>query len=323
MVIGDSITQESAGDYTWRYRLWQHLTATAPGRVAFVGDRDDIWDNVADKGGSHAYADPNFDSEHHARWGDALRNETPVMADVVRAHPADVMLIALGANDVSYWTQPPDTAILMKRLIDNVRAVNPNMTFVIGHVLARADFHDDHMNLPGAPVFDQILDAQAAGWSTATSKVVVADTDRGWNPLVDAWDGSHPTPDGEMIIARGFADALAGLGIGALFGPLPPHIPWPAVGREPTAAPAAPGSDRITLTWAPTPGATQYVVEREVVSWHEQAFTRQNGDGVAGYSWTSDPLLPGVEISYRVVPWKGRMPGSPSPAVTVTIGAAP
>jgi len=318
LIIGDSITHESAGDYTWRYRLAQHLERTARGQVDFVGDHDDIWDNVADKSGSYDYADPDFDRQHHARWGDSLRNEVPHIADAARANPADVMLVALGANDLAYFTQPPDTAVLMRQLIDNVRQVNPNMTFVVAHVLTRADFNDDSMNLPGAPPFNAILDAQAPGWSTPTSKVVVARTDLGWNPLRDAWDGSHPTPDGEEIIARGFADALAGLGIGADYGPLPAHIPWPGIGRAPVVVPAAAGDTRVTLTWPATPGATQFIVERQVVTWHEPGFTAAPGS-VAGYTWTSDPLVPGVTVAYRVVPMKGRMAGSPSPATTYTV----
>jgi lysophospholipase L1-like esterase len=322
MIVGDSITHESAGDYTWRYRLAEHLTRTAPGRVDFVGDRDDLWDNVADKGGSHDYADPSFDSESHARWGDSLREEVPRIEGVVRAHPADLMLIAIGANDLTYWTQPPDTAVLMRQLIGNARRVNPNMTFVVGHVLTRADFRDDSLNLPGAAPFNAILDTEAPGWSTSTSKVVVADSDVGWDPLRDAWDGSHPTPDGEVIIARGFADALAGLGVGAPYGPLPPHIPWPGTGRAPLVVRTSPGATRITVSWAATPGATQYFVERRVVSWNEPDFVRASAP-VAGYSWTSDPLLPGVTAAYRIVPMKGRMSGAPGPATAFTLSALP
>ncbi|MBL7501036.1 GDSL family lipase [Frankia sp. CNm7] len=322
MIVGDSITHESAGDYTWRYRLAEHLARTAPGRVDFVGDRADVWDNVADKGGSTDYADPRFDREHHALWGDSLRNEVPAIEAAVRATPADVVLVLLGANDLTYWTLPADTVVLMKQFIDNVRRVNPRMTFVLGHVLPRADFRDNSLNLPQAGVFNSLVDEQAAAWSTPASKVVVARTEIGFDPLRDAWDGSHPTPHGELLIARGFADALASLGLGAPFGPVPDNVPWPGTGRPPTVAQAAPGDTRVTLTWPATPGATQYVVERRVVSWNEQAFIRVPAS-VSGYSWTSDPLLPGVTVAYRVVPMKGRMAGQPGPSVDYTVSALP
>ena len=69
LIVGDSITQGSAGDWTWRYRLWQHLTEHGVS-VDFVGPRDDLWDNVTSQFGSQAYVDPAFDQDHAARWGD-------------------------------------------------------------------------------------------------------------------------------------------------------------------------------------------------------------------------------------------------------------
>ena len=41
MLVGDSITQGSTGDHTWRYRLWQHLRADRV-PVRFAGPRHDL-----------------------------------------------------------------------------------------------------------------------------------------------------------------------------------------------------------------------------------------------------------------------------------------
>src|SRR5690349_18811597 len=67
MVVGDSISQGSAGDWTWRYRLWKHLSARVTG-LDFVGPRNDLFDNVAGVQGSPAYADSSFDRDHNALW---------------------------------------------------------------------------------------------------------------------------------------------------------------------------------------------------------------------------------------------------------------
>ncbi|MBX6390495.1 MAG: GDSL family lipase [Frankia sp.] len=316
MIVGDSITHESAGDYTWRYRLAKHLERTAPGRVDFVGDRADLWDNVADVGGSLDYPDPDFDREHHARWGISIKDQLD-LGDVLRRIPADVILFAAGANDLSYYTNPPDTIAVLRRVIDTARAANPDITFIVGHVLTRADFSTNEFNLPGAPEFNKLLDATAPSWSTAASRVLVARTDEGWNPFVHAWDGSHPTPDGEVLIARGFADALAGLGIGEPYGPVASGISWPGTGRAPTAVPDGP--TRVRLAWPATPGATQYIVEQRSVSAGERTFARAPAS-VAGYQWTSGELPPGVTMAYRVVPAKGRMIGKPGPEVVITVG---
>lgn len=37
LIIGDSMTAGSEGDYTWRYRLWQWLASAKQPEVAFVG----------------------------------------------------------------------------------------------------------------------------------------------------------------------------------------------------------------------------------------------------------------------------------------------
>lgn len=45
LIVGDSITQGSSGDYTWRYRLWDEHQSTDPG-YTFVGPRTDLHDNA-------------------------------------------------------------------------------------------------------------------------------------------------------------------------------------------------------------------------------------------------------------------------------------
>src|SRR4051812_13421155 len=68
MIVGDSISQGSSGDFTWRYRLAKHFEAAGT-PVDFVGPRDDLFDNVANKQGDHSYGDPRFDADHNAIWG--------------------------------------------------------------------------------------------------------------------------------------------------------------------------------------------------------------------------------------------------------------
>ncbi len=50
LLVGDSVTQGSAGDWTWRYRLAQHLVdADVP--FDFVGPDDGLLDNLTGKQG--------------------------------------------------------------------------------------------------------------------------------------------------------------------------------------------------------------------------------------------------------------------------------
>ncbi|EFC82668.1 GDSL-type esterase/lipase family protein [Parafrankia sp. EUN1f] len=319
LILGDSVTQQTAGDYTWRYRLAQHLNLSAPGAVDFVGDRIDVWDNTADKPGSNDYVDAWFDRDHHAVWGDSTRKERDAVEGLLRATPADVLIVALGANDLTYSSSPQQAADDMLALINNARRVNPDIDVVVAQVLDRSDYVGGRDLQAQATAYNTVLDQQVGNWQTPTSSVVVARTYQDWDPYRYTWDGSHPNPAGEYVIARGVANALAQLGIGATFGPLYGDLPWPATGSAVTVD-GQPG--QLALSWAATPGATAYLVERRVLSRGEQEFQRQPGSLPAKpgtNTWTTDTLPAGTIAEYRIVPVKGTMtgqPGSPGRATT-------
>ncbi|GAA4968566.1 hypothetical protein GCM10023238_40740 [Streptomyces heliomycini] len=54
------MTIGSAGEHTWRYRLWQHLCTAYDGPFTLVGPRETLHDPISDAPTSHAYADPGF-----------------------------------------------------------------------------------------------------------------------------------------------------------------------------------------------------------------------------------------------------------------------
>ncbi len=70
MLVGDSITEGSSGDWTWRYRLAQSLEAAGVD-YEFVGPRVTMLNLATDAHDSLEYADPSFDRHHFARWGRA------------------------------------------------------------------------------------------------------------------------------------------------------------------------------------------------------------------------------------------------------------
>src|SRR5690606_28118865 len=95
MLVGDSITHGSAGDYTWRYFLDRHLRAA--GRpVDLVGPRRDLFDQGSGTSGSRAYADPDFDQDHASQWGNALVWPRLSIRDAATEHRPDVVVLALG-----------------------------------------------------------------------------------------------------------------------------------------------------------------------------------------------------------------------------------
>ena len=88
------------GDWTWRYRLWQHLSATASTPVDLVGPRDDRWDLCADGPGNQEYADPGFDRDHAALWGQTMWQASQGVGETVARPAPDVVVAALGTNDL-------------------------------------------------------------------------------------------------------------------------------------------------------------------------------------------------------------------------------
>ena len=90
LLVGDSVTQGSAGDWTWRYRLWEHLDAAGV-EFDLVGPRTDLYDNIAGEHGSAAYADGEFDRDHAARWGMQVEVLDVPIADLVAEHRPDVV----------------------------------------------------------------------------------------------------------------------------------------------------------------------------------------------------------------------------------------
>lgn len=97
MFVGDSMTIGRAGDYTWRYRMWQHLETVLPGRYEIVGPRTELYDTGADAPLSHDYADPDFPAparRHLAGWGEGWLHMAPLIGEAVGATGADVLMVS-------------------------------------------------------------------------------------------------------------------------------------------------------------------------------------------------------------------------------------
>ena len=137
MVLGDSISQGSSGDYTWRYRLYSYLRSENL-TPTYVGPYTDLFDIVADHRNfaDHSYADPAFDQHHDAIWGRTLAEaKDTIEPEVARSRP-DYLLVLIGINDLV--TDPTNTAgaaANLRALIANARAADPHLRFVLGQLL--------------------------------------------------------------------------------------------------------------------------------------------------------------------------------------------
>ncbi len=228
MIVGDSISHGSSGDWTWRYRLWNHLReqdvdldlvgpkATLDNiRTAEVGDDDDT------------YADPEFDRDHDAQWGRPYVTEKDEIEAKTREHDPAYLLVLLGINDLFWFdVQPAQFEANLREFIANARRGRPGLGIAMGTVLQCQKAVDEPEFAARVDASNARLRAVAAELDTAAEPVVVAETAAEFVAPEHTWDGTHPNPNGEIRIAAAFADALAvHFGIGAPYPRPYPDVP--------------------------------------------------------------------------------------------------
>jgi len=281
MLAGDSITNGTSGDYTWRYFFYQHLIASGV-NVDFVGPWSDLVDNTTYEWGQHSYAACGFDQDHIARGGAKLADQLEPapygqageskIQWATSYYDPDVVVEFFGYNDLS---QPrvrgdatstpysvPELLANAKRFIDEVREAKPTATIVMVN-LAVAEIPNgpagNQRLVDLAPTYNAELAEKVDLWTTAESKVVLGDAAQYWRGLPDTYDGAHPTAQGEVDLAAGIARSVSlELGIGAV-----PALPLPVMPSGPRVAPVlkgAVGEGWVRLSWRPVPGATRMLI---------------------------------------------------------------
>ncbi|MFL6060906.1 MAG: SGNH/GDSL hydrolase family protein, partial [Marmoricola sp.] len=306
LITGDSITQGSAGDYTWRYRLWQKLQRTAPA-TTFVGVREDVYDLVHGRAGSHAYATGFPGDAHAAVWGDTYSREVDRIAGEVAQTRPDVLVVMLGGNDLTYQATPAQTVARAAAYIARARTARPGLDVVVGQATDRYDLWRHQPLIQGpAREYARGLDALAAQLDTPSQRVVVARTLQGWDAAHDTWDGTHPNPTGESLIAQRVSEALARLGVGTMAPDVSGSRAWSVPGPLPGVSA---GSGAAMLTWdrARTGASGMYVEERLLQTheaWHRLPYAMPGNGGTVGL------LVPGGLYQLRLVPVKGSSTGA-------------
>ncbi|SMY29189.1 unnamed protein product [Zymoseptoria tritici ST99CH_1A5] len=290
LVVGDSMTHCDPGDYTWRWRLLEWFEAQG---IAFeyVGPYSgtlgipDATPPIAPLpyGTSAPKEEPNFngsyadgiDSDgrlnHFAVIGRATKTDVPLIEQVVRDHPADLMLVDMGFNDLG-WFYSDDVELVNNTwtFIQNTRRASPNMKFVLATIVHRTFLGGRQDLVRMTDSFNRAMKSKVSEWSTPGSPVT-------WAPVREeyecgpqygikgcpaAWDGLHPNELGEYQIARGFSRALvSALGIGKAPLEVPKDIP-----RRPLPPPSnfqvASSAYGVTATWNEVHAAYEYDVER-------------------------------------------------------------
>ncbi|MGY1452578.1 GDSL-type esterase/lipase family protein [Streptomyces sp. SS8] len=214
LFVGDSMTIGSAGEHTWRHRMWRHLERTrGPHGAAYeiVGPRDALYDKDADAPVSHDYADPAFPAgarRHLAGWGEGWLHMAPVIGGAVREHRADTLLVFLGLIDLGFYTGSDATAANVRRFVAEARSAEPRVRMVLLPVIPNIRARHDAFFAAECERFNGLLARAAAELSTPASPLLTAVPPHGWDLARDTYDGTHPTACGEHLIAAAFADAM-------------------------------------------------------------------------------------------------------------------
>lgn len=209
--VGDSMTIGRAGDFTWRYRMWQHLSATLGAPFAIVGPRSELYDTGADTPGGDEYGAPDFPAEaraHLAGWGEGWLHMAPVIADTVTEHRTDVLLVSLGLIDLGFYTDSGQTALNARAFITAARAANPHVKMVLLPVIPNVRAESDAPFAAECDRFNELLAKAVADLDDPMSPILLASRPPGYDIHRDTYDGTHPGPTGEHRLAAAFADAM-------------------------------------------------------------------------------------------------------------------
>jgi len=208
MPVGDSMTIGSAGEHTWRYRMWQHLRETYPGPFRIVGPRETLYDKATESADSYEYAVPDFPRAHLAGWGEGWLHMAPLIREAVRVQRADILLVSLGLIDLGFYTNAVQTADNARAFIAEARAANPRVRMVVLPVTPNIRAESDAPFATEVAAFNELLAKTVADLDEPRSPLLLASPPAPYDVNLDTYDGTHPNESGEHRIAEVFAEAM-------------------------------------------------------------------------------------------------------------------
>jgi lysophospholipase L1-like esterase len=144
----------------------------------------------------------------------------PMIADEVRTHRPDILLVSLGLIDLGFYTTAEQTEVNLRRFIEQARTADPEIAAVLLPVIAntRADLDADFAGQ--CEELNSRMSKAVADLDTPASPLLLASRPAGYDVLLDTYDGTHPNASGEHRLAAAFADAMyQGWDIGAPYTP--------------------------------------------------------------------------------------------------------
>ena len=206
MPLGDSITHGIYGDPPdetrtddliggYRLPLYQSLTG-AGHYVDFVGGLS--------SGGSLS----SFDPEHEGHDGFCAKGGIygdldSTVQGYLSANPADVILLHIGTNDISFG----NTGVVndISTILDKIDAVSPGSVVVLSRIINRTD---SAVNTVATTQFNNDLAAMASGRVAAGDRIIVADQEHALNYATDMASPLHPNSSGYGKMANVWTNTI-------------------------------------------------------------------------------------------------------------------
>lgn len=192
MPLGDSITESSKGQNSYRFYLWHSLIDKGY-HPNFVGSQEGV--------GKGPPANPDFDMDHegHSGWrADEILNHIQGWAT---STSPDVVLLHIGTNDICQDQTVGSTVADVGGIIDVLRTVNPRIRVLLAQLIGSSDCPPAALNAK--------LPALVEGKNSMESPIILVDQYSGFDPATMTYDGTHPNASGDSHMADRWFEKLA------------------------------------------------------------------------------------------------------------------
>ena len=203
MPLGDSITygvsEISGVDLITGFRqpLFQSLKS-AGYYVDFVGDRS-----------TGLLVAPPFDIDHQGVPGITASEVASNVYNWLIAHPAEIVLLHIGTNDIEDGTDPALVESYVKSILDEIDRYETVQNKEVTVVLARIINHMTYN--PDTTTFNNNVQAMAEARIAAGDKIVMVDQESALNYATDMWNNLHPNTAGYNKMDDVWLNALTDL----------------------------------------------------------------------------------------------------------------
>lgn len=198
MVAGDSISQGFAGDFTWRYWLAQEFRKQGV-PLEMVGPYTTLRD------GTENYLAPFEQRAHASRSGSTIDWHLERAREWVATYQPDVVVIALGSNDIIRGDDAATVADQTESLVrDEIWAARPGTRVKIVEVPGRLDPARDEIAAASTALVRERF--QGDPLVSVVSLRGRAPRMVDWSPRLHTWDGLHPNVAGQRLLAQRVAE---------------------------------------------------------------------------------------------------------------------